>query len=112
VVPIALHDLTTGPYRMPVDLVISIEVAEHIASEYVDHFLDTVANGRVICMTAALPNQDGYHHVNCHPPEYWIGKIAKRGYILSHENEIYRQICATDIGPKHFITSGLILLKA
>ena len=45
VYPIALHDLLAGPYIMPVDLVWSCEVAEHIDQEKVDHYLDTLANG-------------------------------------------------------------------
>lgn len=96
---------------MPVDLVISIEVAEHIAEEFVDHYLDTLANGRIVCMTAALPDQDGHHHVNCQPSQYWIEKMTTRGYMISHENDIYREICATDTGFKYFMTSGLIFLR-
>src|SRR5437764_11976792 len=48
VTPIALHDLCTGPYRMPVDMVWSCEVAEHIDEQYVDNYLRTLANGRII----------------------------------------------------------------
>ena len=44
VYPIALHDLLTGPYIMPVDLVWSCEVAEHIDANKVDHYLDSLAH--------------------------------------------------------------------
>ncbi len=112
IVPIAHHDLTAGPYRMPVDLVVSIEVAEHISEEHVDNYLDTLANGRVVCMTAAPPHQDGHHHVNCQPSEYWIAHLEKRGYLFSHENEAYRKVCQTEVGFKYFSMSGLIFHRA
>lgn len=59
VFPIALHDLLAGPYFMPVDFVWSCEVAEHIDPLKVDFYLDTLANGRVVAMTHALPGQPG-----------------------------------------------------
>ena len=70
VAPIALHDILSGPYVMPVDLVWSCEVAEHILPEKVGYYLDTLANGKVVAMTHAMPGQDGHHHVNCQPDEY------------------------------------------
>ena len=111
VIPIAHHDLTFSQYLMPVDLVLSIEVAEHIAPEYVDNFLDTLANGRVICMTAAPPGQDGHHHVNCQPSEYWVEQMKKRGYLLSEETEHFKAVSGSEIGYKYFTTSGLIFLR-
>ena len=65
VAPIAPHDILSGRYVMPVDLVWSCEVAEHILEDKVDPYLDTLANGRVVAMTHAVPGQGGYHHVNC-----------------------------------------------
>lgn len=111
VVPVAQHDLTRGAYRMPVDLVTCIEVAEHIAEPHVDHLLDTLANGRVICMTAAPPGQHGYHHVNCQPVEYWVERLGTRGYLLSHENEIFRRIAASEADMKYFTRSGMVFLR-
>jgi SAM-dependent methyltransferase len=112
VIPIAHHDLTSGRYFMPVDMAISIEVAEHIAPEHVDNFLDTLANGRVICMTAAPPGQDGHHHVNCQPAQYWIEHLLKRDYFLSEENDHFKAMCNSEVRYKYFSESGLIFLHA
>lgn len=73
-------DLTQGFYKFPVDLVWSSEVLEHIEERFLDNLLDTLANGRIIAMTHAVPGQGGYHHVNCQPAEYWVEKICARGY--------------------------------
>jgi hypothetical protein len=73
-------DLTVMPYRFPVDLVICIEVVEHIEERYLDNLLTTLCNGQIIAMTHALPGQGGHHHVNMQPAEYWIERICARGY--------------------------------
>jgi len=63
------------------DLVQSLEVAEHVAAEHADTFVDNlVRHGDVILFSAAVPNQGGEHHVNEQPPEYWRERFAKRGY--------------------------------
>ncbi len=111
VVPIALHDLLAGPYVMPVDLAWSCEVAEHIAPDKVHHYLDTLANGRIIAMTHAVPGQDGHHHVNCQPSEYWIEALASRGYMLERSQEYYRGIAAKDDVPNYFQHSGLVFVR-
>jgi len=111
VTPIALHDLLAGPYVMPVDLVWSCEVAEHIAHEKVNHYIDTLVNGRIIAMTHALPGQGGYHHVNCQPKEYWTKLIIERGYVLSEDNQIIMEISSKDQTWNYFSKSGLVFLR-
>lgn len=111
VAPIALHDLLSGPYVMPVDFVWSCEVAEHIDPEKVDFYLDTLANGRIVAMTHALPGQGGYNHVNCQPQEYWVEKFAQRGYVLSEDNDIFREIAGRDQTWSYFTRSGLVFLR-
>jgi len=108
--PIALHDLTFGKFVMPVDLVWSCEVAEHIDPQFVDNYLDTLANGIIVAMTHALPGQAGYHHVNCQPPEYWIERMERRGYTLAYGNDAYRRIAA-DGHWTYFVATGLVFLR-
>ena len=110
--PIAWHDLTTAPYYMPVDMVVCIEVVEHIEEQYVSNLLDTLTNGRVICMTHAMPGQDGHHHVNCQPDEYWINHLEARGYVLAYENEVFREMARIERGFRYFGVSGLVFLRA
>lgn len=111
VIPIAHHDLLTGPYIMPVDLVWSCEVAEHIIEDKVDNFIDTLANGRVVAMTHAVPGQDGHHHVNCQTSEYWIQKMQTRGYSLVIGNQYFRDLATKEIYPTYFSTSGLVFVR-
>lgn len=55
------------------DLVLSVEVAEHIPEKYARTFVNTLAkSGETVVLTAAPPGQGGTHHVNEKPPEYWI----------------------------------------
>ena len=65
------------------DLVQSLEVAEHIAAEHADGFVDNlVRHGDVILFSAAVPHQGGEHHVNEQPPQYWRERFAQRGYAV------------------------------
>ena len=73
------------------DLVLSIEVAEHIPEKYVDNFLETLTRaGETVVITAAPPGQQGIHHVNCQPRDYWIDKFDEKGY--SYQGEAVEQI--------------------
>ena len=110
VVPICKHDLLVSPYIMPVDLVWSCEVAEHIDPDKVDNFLDTLSNGRIVAMTHATPGQLGHNHVNCQPAEYWIEHMNRRGYELSSDTHIFRNI-KEECPWTHFSRSGLVFLR-
>lgn len=63
------------------DLVLCLEVAEHIPSPYVEEFMDTVcAHGDTVLFSAATPGQGGWQHFNEQPFDYWIAKFELRGY--------------------------------
>jgi hypothetical protein len=63
------------------DLCISIEVAEHLAADCAETFIDNlVQSAPRVLFAAASPNQGGDDHVNERPPEYWISKFRRRGY--------------------------------
>jgi len=63
------------------DLVISLEVAEHLSVKSADVFVENLVNaGKVILFSAALPNQGGQNHINEQPITYWAEKFAKHGY--------------------------------
>lgn len=63
------------------DLVQSLEVAEHIAADRAECFIDSLAaHGDIVLFSAAVPHQGGEHHVNEQPIEYWRRKFAARGY--------------------------------
>ena len=63
------------------DLVISLEVAEHIPEKQADIFIDNLCrHGDVILFSAATVGQGGIGHVNEQPHSYWHVKFAERGY--------------------------------
>jgi hypothetical protein len=79
---IILHDYTSGPFitKQRYDAVWCCEFVEHIKEEYVPNFLSTFSCAKYILMTHAVPNQGGYHHVNCQHADYWIKKLASINY--------------------------------
>jgi SAM-dependent methyltransferase len=64
------------------DLVMSLEVAEHIEEKYSDTFIQNLVNaGDIILFSAAIKGQIGTYHVNEQMPEYWAEKFAQHDYI-------------------------------
>lgn len=64
------------------DLVVSLEVAEHIPEENTETYVDSLVNlGPVLLFSAALPFQEGRNHVNEQWPEYWVSRFAQRGFV-------------------------------
>ncbi len=78
------HDLRYPYYaEEKFDLVLCLEVAEHIHTKYADTLVQTVFNlsrpvGTII-FTAAVPGQGGFHHINLKPRKYWIEKFEAFG---------------------------------
>lgn len=69
--------------RLQSDLVLCLEVAEHIDEECADQFVDNLIGlSKKVLMSAAPPGQGGHGHINCQPPDYWIYKFAIQGYFL------------------------------
>ncbi len=65
------------------DVLWSVEVVEHIHPDYVGTLLKSFSNhADRIVMSAATPGQGGEGHFNEQPPEYWIEKFEKAGYML------------------------------
>lgn len=63
------------------DLVMSIEVGEHLSAAAADIFVTSlVRHGHFILFSAAIPLQPGTGHINCQFPDYWAGLFAKHGY--------------------------------
>jgi len=65
------------------DLVVSLEVAEHLSKESAKSFVKTLTElGPVILFSAAIPFQGGVHHVNEQWPDYWVKHFQDYGYIV------------------------------
>jgi hypothetical protein len=80
-----VHDYTLGPIlNLPeFDLGWCCEFVEHVEEKYADNFLSTFSRCQTIAMTHALPGQQGYHHVNCQPADYWVDKMFARGFMVN-----------------------------
>ncbi|MHA6298724.1 class I SAM-dependent methyltransferase [Devosia sp. CAU 1758] len=64
-----------------VDLVLSLEVAEHLSTGRAGGFVrDLVAMAPAVLFSAAIPGQGGVGHVNEQWQSYWAGLFATRGY--------------------------------
>lgn len=77
------HDLTTPLYlRRQFDLVISLETAEHLPEEAADIYVASIVRhaSLAVLFSAALPGQEGLHHVNCQPHEYWHEKFESHNF--------------------------------
>lgn len=102
-----LLDLEYGYCRLNVDLIWCCEVVEHIKERCLDNLLMTMSSGRIIAMTHALPGQDGWHHVNCKPAEYWLAKMSGIGYdYLPNETDEARRLAF-----RYFQISGFIFSR-
>lgn len=65
------------------DLVMCLEVAEHIDPQFSDEFVRSVVKavkpGGLLMWTAAVPGQGGSGHINCRQKKYWVDKINGMG---------------------------------
>ncbi len=73
------------PLRMDrqFDLVVSLEVAEHLPSKCAERFVDSLVRlGPVILFSAAIPFQGGVHHINEQWPDYWVKYFQQKEYVV------------------------------
>jgi len=64
------------------ELVLSLEVAEHIEEAAANIFIDNLTqHGDVILFSAAIPGQGGQYHLNEQWPQYWSEKFKKKGFV-------------------------------
>lgn len=65
------------------DLILSLEVAEHIEPAYADTFVQNlVSAGKIIIFSAAVPQQGGQNHVNEQWLLYWKEKFMQHDYVV------------------------------
>ncbi len=63
------------------DLVISLEVAEHLKPEAAETFVATLTrHSDQIIFSAAIPGQGAATHFNCQWPSYWRALFKKHGF--------------------------------
>ena len=80
-IALTLIDLEQPLVGEQVDLVLSLEVAEHLSPSRADGFVaDLCAMGSAILFSAAIPGQGGVNHRNEQWQSYWARKFAARGF--------------------------------
>ncbi|MFL5627094.1 MAG: methyltransferase domain-containing protein [Ktedonobacteraceae bacterium] len=85
------------------DLVVCLEVAEHLSPRSADDFIASLTSlGSIILFSAAIPYQGGTSHLNEQWPEYWADLFKQHGFVpvdalrrgIWHDREVpfwYRQ---------------------
>jgi len=69
------------PVNETYDLAINLEVAEHLAKESAEQFIQWLCNlAPVILFSAAIPGQGGVGHQNEAWLSYWVGLFEKQGF--------------------------------
>lgn len=64
------------------DLVVSLEVAEHLPAECAETFITSLTeHGSLVLFSAAVPFQGGTDHVNEQWPDYWAAFFREKGYV-------------------------------
>ncbi len=87
ILQIAQREFVPADLREPLrlnkkfDLVLSLEVAEHLPRECAETFVASLVGlGPVILFSAAVPFQGGTNHLNAQWPDYWARKFQSHGY--------------------------------
>jgi hypothetical protein len=73
----------TRPLRLErqFDLVVSLEVAEHLPPECAATFVESLTRlGPAVLFSAAIPGQGGVNHINEQWQDYWAGLFRNAGY--------------------------------
>ena len=76
-------EINVGEY----DLVISLEVGEHIPSKFEDIFLDNLTKTAksYVILSWAVEGQKGTGHVNCRNNDWVVSKMQDRGFRLTDD---------------------------
>lgn len=97
-----IHDLREPlDLEKKFDLVLCVEVAEHLPESAADTLCDTLVahTARLLVFTAAPPGQVGSGHVNLQLPGYWTRKFVDRGmYPMRAETRALKRAWAAVLG--------------
>lgn len=69
------------------DLVMSVEVAEHLPKKYSRTLVGSLCRHSkgLVLFTAAPPGTPGDDHINCQAREFWDGLFLERGFVFDQE---------------------------
>jgi SAM-dependent methyltransferase len=93
-----------------VDLVLSLEVAEHLTPERAESFVvDLAALAPAVLFSAAIPGQGGVNHLNEQWQSYWAGLFERIGY---RAFDVVRPAIWSDPGIPAWYKQNIILYLA
>lgn len=72
------------------DLVMCLEVVEHIPHEFEDTVFNNIVKhmSRYLLFSGAIPGQQGTGHINERLESHWFSQLAKRGLVLRHQDTV------------------------
>lgn len=80
-------DFKTSLFDTDADLVICLEVLEHIEESVAEDFVkELCSHGAPIVFSAAQPGQGGKGHINCQDKSYWIRLFEANGFTVDNNN--------------------------
>lgn len=68
------------------DLAWCCEFIEHVDEKYIENYFDIFKNSKYVAITYADKDQEGHHHVNCQPAEYWINYFEKNNFTFLNDD--------------------------
>jgi SAM-dependent methyltransferase len=93
------------------DLVISLEVGEHIPAEFMGVYLDNITNhsAKYLITSWAVRGQAGFGHVNCLDNNEIIPEFEKRGFKLMEKETEKARLIIED--KAHWFRNTLFIFK-
>lgn len=98
------HDFSRGPWWLDhtVDAVWCVEFTEHVGRPFLWNYLVAMKKAAVIFVTHST--WGGWHHVEVHDDDYWIGKFEAMGFHYSQVlTNRYRKIAKDEMGKSYLI---------
>lgn len=78
-----LNDCRDFVAKEKYDLLLSLEVAEHLTTDKAEAFINMISQlSNNIVFSAAIPGQTGENHFNEQYPDYWFRLFATKGYAV------------------------------
>lgn len=94
------------------DLVVCLEVAEHLPAESADQLVDSLVTlGDRVVFSAAAPGQGGRDHVNEKPSQYWIALFEQHGFELRVEATARLRTRLDHEGASWWLGKNLLVLE-
>ena len=79
------------------DLIICLEVVEHIPRDFEDIVFDNIARhaSQYLLFSGATVGQQGTGHINERPEHHWFSHLTRRGFVLRHQDSVNLRLACT-----------------